>query len=86
MGIADSRQSFQISGLCLFLSIISQEFTYFQGRNRDADVQNEHVDTAAGGEDGTNWEIRIDIYTLLCVKQIASGKLLYNSYDLAAMI
>ena len=28
------------------------------------------------GEGGTNWEIRIDIYTLPCVKQIASRNLL----------
>ena len=26
-----------------------------------------------------NWEIRIDIYTLQCIKQIASGKLLYGT-------
>ena len=25
-----------------------------------------------------NWEIGTDIYTLPCIKQIASGKLLYN--------
>ena len=30
-------------------------------------------------EGGTNWEIRIDIYTLPCVKQIASGNLLYST-------
>ena len=32
-----------------------------------------------GGEGGTKWEIRIDIYTLPCIKQIASGKLLYGT-------
>ena len=34
-----------------------------------------------GGEEGSgmNWEIQIDMYTLLCVKQIASGNLLYNT-------
>ena len=26
-----------------------------------------------------NWEISIDIYTLSCVKQIASGNLLYST-------
>ena len=30
------------------------------------------------GEDGTNWESDIDMYTIPCVKQIASGKLLCN--------
>ena len=41
---------------------------YFQGRNRDTDRENRHVDTGAEGKGGTNWEIRIDIYTLSCVK------------------
>ena len=31
------------------------------------------------GEGGTKWEIRIDIDTLPCIKQIASGKLLYGT-------
>lgn len=35
---------------------------YFQGRNRDEDVENTHVDTGGETEGGTNWEIRIDIY------------------------
>ena len=29
--------------------------------------------TEGEGEGGTNWEMRIDIYTLPCVKQIAGG-------------
>ena len=37
------------------------------------------MDTVGKGEDGTNWEIKIDIYTLLCVKLIASGKLPYST-------
>ena len=35
----------------------------WQGRNRDLDVKNGHVDTSGEGEGETNWEIRIDIYT-----------------------
>ena len=31
------------------------------------------------GEDGMNRGNSIDIYTLPCVKQIANGKLLYNT-------
>ena len=53
--------------------------TYLQGRNRDADVENRHVDTEREGKGGTNWEIRIDIYTLPCEKWIASGNLLYST-------
>ena len=31
--------------------------------NRDADLENGHVDT---GEGGTNWQSSIDIYTTMC--------------------
>ena len=44
--------------------------------NRDANVDNRHVDTAWEREGGKNLES--DIYTLPGVKQIASGKLLYT--------
>ena len=51
-----------------------------QGRNRDADVENGRVDPELGGRgNGMNWEIGIDIYTLPCVKQIASGNLQYSA-------
>ena len=39
-----------------------------QGRNRDTDVENGRVDTGGGGGGVMNWEIRIDIYTLICIK------------------
>ena len=43
-----------------------------QGRNRDTDVENKRMDTkvgkAVGGGGGINWEIRIDMYTLICIK------------------
>ena len=35
-------------------------WTYFQGKNRDTDVENQQVD-----ESRMNWEIGIDISTLL---------------------
>ena len=41
-------------------------WTYLQGRNRDAGVENRCVDTAGAG---MNWEIRIDIYALQYVKK-----------------
>ena len=41
----------------------------FQGRDRGADIANRHVDTAGGGVGGMNWERRVDVYILLCVKQ-----------------
>ena len=33
---------------------ISLECPYYQGRNRDADEENRHVDTAGEGEGGMN--------------------------------
>ena len=40
-----------------------------QNRNRDADVENKHMNTKRG-RGGVNWEIGIDLYKLLilCVK------------------
>ena len=43
-------------------------WTYLQGRNRDADVENGLVDTVKEGEGGMNWESSIERYPLPCVK------------------
>ena len=48
-----------------------------QAKNGDADVENGCSDTKGDGG-GMNYKIRIHIYLLLCVKQTASGKLLYS--------
>ena len=43
----------------------SRKIVDLQNRNRDTDIDNEHVDTVGGGregEGGKNWEIRTDIY------------------------
>ena len=42
--------------------------TYFQGRNRDADIEKIHADAAGEEEDGMNRESSIAMYTLPCVK------------------
>ena len=52
---------------------------YLQDRNKDADIENRLMNTAREGERGTNWESSIETYTLPCEKQLASGKLLYNT-------
>ena len=55
-----------------------------QGRNRDTDVENKCRDTkggsggVGGGGGGMHWEIGIDIYTLICIKQITNKNLLYK--------
>ena len=51
-----------------------------QGRNRDTDVENGHMDTKGGklrwGGDGgvLNWAIGIDMYTLMCIKLMTNKK------------
>ena len=45
----------------------------------DTDVENKLVDTKGGSVGGMNWEIGIDIYTLLCIKQITNENLLYST-------
>ena len=50
-----------------------------QSRNRDTDVENKHTDTKGEKGDGMNWEVGIDIYTLLCIKQIINENLLYST-------
>ena len=54
-------------------------WVYFQGSNREADVGNGCMDTVGGKGRETDWEIRIEICTLTCIKQIASGKLLQSA-------
>ena len=58
-------------------------WTGLQGRNRDTDVENKRMDTKGrewrvGGGGVMNWEIRIDIYTLICVKWLTNKNLLYK--------
>ena len=52
-------------------------WTHLQ-RNENADIEDGLMDTAGEGETRRNWDSSIDIYTLSRVKQITSGKLLYN--------
>ena len=45
-----------------------EQWTYLQGRNRDADVENGLVDTVGEGKSGINSESSTDIYIPPCVK------------------
>ena len=53
-----------------------------QGRNRDTAVENKRMDKEVekwgSGGGVMNWEIGIDIYTLICIKQITNKNLLYK--------
>ena len=50
-----------------------------QGRNRDADIRNGREGWGGGV---MNWEIGIDMYTLICIKRITNKKLLYKRIKL----
>ena len=56
-----------------------------QGRNRDTDVENKRMDTkgesGGGGRGVLNWEIGIDMYTLICIKWITNKNLLYEKIN-----
>ena len=47
-----------------------------------SEVENKPMDTKGGkqggGDDGMNWEIGTDIFTLICIKQITNKNLLYK--------
>ena len=53
-----------------------------QGRTRVTDVESGRVDVEGDGV-GVNGENGVDLYTLLCVKWIANGNLLYRAGDSA---
>ena len=58
-------------------------WTSLQGRNRDTDVENKHMDTKGGkqGGGGMNWEIGIDMYTIICIKWMTNKNLLYKNIN-----
>ena len=60
-------------------------WTGLQGRNRDTDVENKRMDTkggsGGGGGGGMNWEIGIDMYTLMCIKWMTNKNLLYKKIN-----
>ena len=55
-----------------------------QCRNRDRDVENKRIDTkggklrGVGGGGVMNWEMGIDMYTLICIKWMTNKNLLYK--------
>ena len=55
------------------------KWTYLQNRNRVTDVENKLMVTRGKGGGGINWEIGIDIYTLLYIKQTTNKDLLYST-------
>ena len=56
------------------------------GRKRDTDREKGCVDTRGDGEGETNWESRIDIYTLLCVKQTEGNCCITHGAQLGVLL
>ena len=54
-------------------------WNYLQSSKGDADIENRLLDTVGKGEEGMNWKSNTETYTLPCVKQIASGNMLYDT-------
>ena len=56
-----------------------------QGRNRDTDVENKHMDTKGGkwrgGGGVMNCAIGIDMYTLMCIKLMTNKNLMYKKIN-----
>ena len=65
-----SERENQIPSINAYMQTLDKGYrwTYFPGRNKDADTENEHSDAGVGKGSGMNLEIRIDEYTLPCVK------------------
>ena len=53
-----------------------------QNRYRDIDTENKLMDTKEGRGDGIDWEIGIDIYAVLCIKQITNEDHCYSTRNL----
>ena len=52
----------------LVIKGILYRWTYLQSRNRETDVENKHTDAKERRKGWINWELGIDIYTILCIK------------------
>ena len=61
------------------MKTVEQMQIKMQARSKEAGMEDGLVDTVREGESGMSGESRTDVYTLPCVKQIASGKLLSST-------
>ena len=66
---------------CIYMESrkMARIWTYLQGQNRDADIENRPLDTVGEGEGGMNRESSMETHTLPYLNYIASGDLLYDS-------
>ena len=81
-----SEREKQISHInaCMWNLEKRYRWTGLQGRSWDTDVENKRMDTKWGkprwGGDGgvLNWAIRMDMYTLMCIKLMTNKNLQYR--------
>ena len=90
LGISPQQCSHVLLQSCIFVVGFSWDLHIHRHknllpRNRDADVENEAVDTGAEREGGQTERVTLT-YTLPCVKQIASRKLLCSTGSLAVAL
>ena len=55
------------------------QMNLFAGQEQRRRLREQKGGHRGGKEGGMNWKMRMDIYTLPCIKQVASGNLLYNT-------
>ena len=55
------------------------QMNQLQGRNRDTDVENKHMDTNGGKEGGMNCETGTNVYILIRIKYITNENLLHST-------
>ena len=62
-----SEREKQISSINAYMWNLEKlyRWSYLQGRNRDPDAENKYMDTKGERGGGRNWEVGIDVYTLL---------------------
>ena len=85
-GWSKSEREKQISFINAYMWNLEKWYRWsgLQGRNWDTDVENKWMDTKGGkrrgdgGGDVMNWEIGIDMYTLMCIKLMSNKNLLYK--------
>ena len=55
------------------------QWAYLKSRNRDTDVENKPMNTKEKRWSRMNWDVGVDIYTVLCIKQITNENRLYST-------
>ena len=73
--LGESEREKQISYINVYMRNLERWYwwTYLQGSNGEANIENRLVGTVGEGEGGMNWDSNSEAYTALYVKQTASA-------------